>query len=272
MYRFIQIILFFIFIFNSFCLKSQDKQLRKVKNDAFKRGEKLTFRAYYHSALTGNIQAGKAELEIKNDNQVISGRSTLHIAGTGKSVGAFNWFFKVNDQYDSWIDEETIAPLLFFRRVNEGGFIINQDIFFDQKRNIILTKEKGVQKVKKTTDYIQDIISSFYFSRLYDASNLKLHDSIPCSFFLDDSVYTIKIVYEGKENVKTKAGEFRCLRLKPMVLTGNVFKEPYPMTLWISDDKNHIPVLASSGLVVGSVRLELIKFENLLNYPLALIR
>ncbi len=272
MNRFIKIVLFLIIIFNSLCLKSQNKQLRKLKNETFKRGEKLTFRAYYHSAITGKILAGSVMLEIKNDNQKISGRNTMHIVGTGISLGVFNWFFKVNDRYDTWIDEESIAPWLFFRRVNEGGFIINQDIYFDQFKNIVLSQEKGIQKTKIVSDYTQDIISFFYLSRLYDVSKLKLHDSIPFKFFIDDSIYSIKIVYEGKENIKTKAGEFRCLRFKPMVLTGNVFKEPYPMILWISDDKNHIPVLASSGLVVGSVLLELIKYENLANFPSALIR
>jgi len=266
-------IVFILLLFQiSFSLIAQDRELRKLKNDVFKRGEKFVFHAYYHSLLTGNVSAGKATLEIKNENIQIAGRNTLHVVGTGTSVRAFNWFFKVNDRYETYIDEDAIVPWLFVRRVNEGGFIINQDIIFNQYKNYAKSRENGTEKTKKIPLYTQDIISIFYNSRLTDASKLKVNDSIPLQFFLDDSVFTIKIIYEGKENIKTKAGEFRCLRFKPMVLTGNVFKEPYPMTLWISDDNNHIPVLVSSAVIVGSVKLELVEFEGLANYPAARIK
>jgi hypothetical protein len=37
------------------------------------------------------------------------------------------------------------------------------------------------------------------------------------------------------------------------------------MTLWISDDKNKIPVMAQSGIIVGSVKMELIEYSGLKN-------
>jgi hypothetical protein len=55
------------------------------------------------------------------------------------------------------------------------------------------------------------------------------------------------------------------MRFKPMVLKGKVFSQPYPMTLWISDDKNRVPLLVESGLVVGSVKLELSEYSGLKN-------
>ena len=48
-----------------------------------------------------------------------------------------------------------------------------------------------------------------------------------------------------------------------MVLKGEVFNDPYPMNVWITDDKNHIPILASSKVLVGSVNLELVKYSGL---------
>jgi hypothetical protein len=60
-------------------------------------------------------------------------------------------------------------------------------------------------------------------------------------------------------------GKVRCIKLKPQVLTGNVFKDPYPVTLWVSDDKNKIPIMAESAIIVGKVKLELIYYEGLRN-------
>ena len=50
-----------------------------------------------------------------------------------------------------------------------------------------------------------------------------------------------------------------------MVVTGAVFSQPYPMDLWITDDKNHIPILAKSAVIVGSVKMELVKYKGLKN-------
>ena len=88
-------------------------------------------------------------------------------------------------------------------------------------------------------------------------------DRFPIRFFLDDSVYVSEIQFICREEVVTDLGRFRCLKFKPMVISGNVFSKEYPMDLWISDDGNHIPVFASSAVIVGSVKLELISYEGL---------
>ena len=50
-----------------------------------------------------------------------------------------------------------------------------------------------------------------------------------------------------------------------MVVTGEVFSRKYPMTVWVTDDANHIPVLAESEIIIGKVRLELTDYQNLRN-------
>ena len=50
--------------------------LRKHANEAFIRGEKLTYRAHY-----GWINAGEAVLEVKDESRKIGDRSTFHIVG-----------------------------------------------------------------------------------------------------------------------------------------------------------------------------------------------
>ena len=57
------------------------------------------------------------------------------------------------------------------------------------------------------------------------------------------------------------------MKFKPMVVEGEVFDNPYPMFLWVTDDKNRIPILIKSEVIVGSVKSELVKFKNL-KYPL----
>jgi len=117
----------------------------------------------------------------------------------------------------------------------------------------------------------QDIISALFYCRTLDFSNLKVGDRFPLTFLLDDSVYVSLIEFAGREDVVTELGKFHCLRFKPKVATGNVFSQPYPMEVWISDDQNRIPILAKSAVVVGSVKLELIEYKGLANPPTSLV-
>lgn len=79
------------------------------------------------------------------------------------------------------------------------------------------------------------------------------------------------MVYEGKEIVEIKLGKFRCLRFKPGMATGEVFSNKYPVTLWVTDDKNHVPVLVNAAIIVGSIKAELKEYEGLLNEMTSLI-
>src|SRR5437016_3288598 len=96
-----------IFLFIGFAAHSSDaqKSLRTVTNQAFKPGEVLKFRLHY-----GIISAGEATLEVKSDMSNVGGRDCYHVVGTGESVGAFSWFFKVRDRYESVIDKNALVP------------------------------------------------------------------------------------------------------------------------------------------------------------------
>jgi hypothetical protein len=255
------------------------QELRKIDNNVFRKGEYLKFEAYYHSLLTGRVTAGLVTLEVKNESTKFYDRNALHIEGIGKTKGFFNLFYKVIDRYDTYIDDQAIIPWKFVRRVNEGDYRIYQDIFFDHfnKKATLYNYHNG--KVSSDNDkrsvvsnrqisipaYTQDIVSAFYYARTFDLADIKPGKEFPVQFMLDDSVYVTKIIYEGKAEIKTRLGTFRCMKFKPMVLKGNVFSEPYPMTLYISDDNNRIPILAESSIIVGTVKLELMKYSNLLN-------
>jgi hypothetical protein len=237
------------------------QQLRKVKNEAFKRGEKLKYNAYYTAPVIPNLSVGIAVCSIKKEHKQFKSRDTYHIEATGRTKTFYNWFFKVSDKYETFLDEEAMVPWLFMRKVHEGSYKKSRDVFFDQFRNIAVTSTATV----KVPENIHDIISAFYYARTIDFSNYKIGEEIPINFLFDDSVFTTKIIYLGKEIIKTDLGKFRCLKMKPKVLTGSVFSEPFPMTFWVSDDKNHIPIMLETKILVGSVRLELLKYSNLAN-------
>ena len=251
----------FITFFIGLPAAGQDFEYREIENKAFHAGEKLKYKVYYESLLTGKVNAGTATLEVKNSLRRFDGREAYHIVGIGKSNPAFDMFFKVRDRFETYLDKKAMMPHLFVRRTYEGGYVKDDDVYFDHQEGIA----KSRYATKKIEPYIQDIISAAFYARTMNADTLKEGDNISVDFFLDDSSYISVIQFIGKQIVETELGVFRCLAFKPMVATGEVFSNPYPMTLWVTDDKNKLPVLAKSAVIVGSVKMELIRFSGLRN-------
>jgi hypothetical protein len=227
---------------------------RKVTNNAFKRGEELKYRVHY-----GAVNAGEAVMSIDNTNKVINGRPTLHVIGTGQSKGAFDMFYKVRDRYESYVDEEALMPWLFIRRVDEGGFKINQNQMFDHTSGKVNADGKSVVVPK----YIQDMLSAFYYARTMDFSTAKKGDIYSVQTFVDNEIWDLKIKYLGKEVVSSDVGKINCIKFCPVVQKGRVFKKEEDLTIWISDDANHIPVRAQGEILVGSVKMDLTGYSGL---------
>jgi hypothetical protein len=254
----------FILILSSICFQAntqETKSFRELTNEAFKPGEELVYRAYYQSFLTGKLTAGIATLKVLESPMVFDERETWQINVVANSKGFFNTFFKVRNKFDSYIDCEGLFPQFFIRRTREGGYKKDDEYKFNQKENYVITRSDSVG----IPDYTQDFVSAVYYARSLDFDSLQKGDVIPINFFLDDSVYISAIIYQGKEIIEVKMGKIRCLKFLPGMATGEVFADKYPMTLYVSDDKNHLPILLESAVVVGSVKAELIEYDGLLN-------
>ncbi|MCF8367572.1 MAG: DUF3108 domain-containing protein [Bacteroidales bacterium] len=252
-------ILFFLLTSLVFRVMGQE-EFRTVKNEAFKVGERLQWRFFYDSWLVG-ITAGHGVAEVKDTKKTFHGRSVYHIDTEGYSKGMFNWFFKVQDNFDSYMDKQFLAPHYFERRTREGGYRKDDEYRFNQAENVVMSRKDTLV----APAYLQDFISAIYYTRTFSSDTLKEGDVIPIDFFLDDSVYTSAIIFEGREIIKIKLGTFKCLRFKPGMATGEVFSDKYPMTLWVTDDKNHVPILAKSAIIVGNLKAELMEYSGLAN-------
>lgn len=252
-----------ILLFCLFCLPSltYSQEFRTIPQSAFIRGEALEFNVYWDSWLLPKMIAGNATLHITDEREKFHSRETYHIVGVGHSKGLLNLFYKVDDRYETYMDEQALIPWYFIRRTREGSYVRNDDVEFDHHGQLAV----GRHGSKPIPENVQDIISAVYYARTLDFTHADTGDVFPVNFFLDDSVYISQVVFEGRETIKTQLGSFNCLIFKPMVLVGPVFDQPYPMKMWVTDDANHVPILVESKVVVGKVRVELISYSGLAN-------
>jgi hypothetical protein len=243
-----------LFLLISFVSFSQNKPT------AFKEGEWLRFKMSY----SGFLKAGNATLEVKEDS--INGKEVFHVVGKGWTTGLIKWFFKVNDTYESYFDKQTIKPYIFKRNINEGGYKINRKINFDYQTNKATIEDYKLNTTKRVDiGNIQDMMSSFYFLRNHDVSQLKNGDEISLDMFLDAHTYPFKLRLLGREVLKTRFGKIKTLKFRPVVQAGRVFKANESVTIWITEDENKIPIKLKASLAVGSLRAELDAYKGLAN-------
>lgn len=228
----------------------------------YKVGEFLKYRIHY-----GPLNAGMSTIEVKESK--IAGRDHFHIIGKGWTTGVVKTFFKVTDRYESHIDKGTGLPSKFIRKIDEGGYTKDKELVFNHSSKQVFVNDKKHNKTRYI-DFkeknIQDMISAFYYLRDYDTSNMGIGDEINIKIFMDEEEYALKLKILGKEYKRIKnIGEIECLKIRPYVVSGRVFKEKESVTVWVTNDRNHIPVQIKASLAVGSLKADLVEYKNLKN-------
>ncbi len=231
---------------------------RHIKNEAFTCGEQLTYRIHY-----GIIDAGQVTIKIQDSITTVVGKKAYHIVGTGVSTGVVGAVFKVDDRYETYMDAQALCPLMFIRRVNEGGFKINQDQLYDQDYHVVNCNGKKY----KVPAYVQDMLSSFYYARTFDYTNEKPGKIDSVMTFVDNEVWTLRIKFIRRDTINSDVGKICCMVFEPIVQKGRIFKHNDDLQVWISDDKNHIPIRAQANILVGSIKLDIVFWSGLLNMP-----
>lgn len=244
----------------SFIRLSAGNDFCGVNNFSFRSGEMIIFKIFYN-VIGLYVDAGTASFTVENTK--LNDKSVYHITGLGSSNPSYDWIFRVRDRYETYIDTATLKPYKFIRHVEEGKFRKDEVVHFyhDEKKAV---STKGTYPI---TDCMQDVLSSIYYARNLDFSSHQIGEKIPFSMFLDNEVHNIYIRYLGKEVVKTKYGKFNAIKFKPMLISGTIFAGGELMTVWVSDDKNRIPLRIESPITVGSVKVDMMGYRNL-RYPL----
>ncbi len=251
------VIVFLLISYISFGQMAPDKNQSSVS--AFKGGEWLKFKMSYSNFLTAGYSTIAVEEIIHKEKEA------YHITGIGKSTGFVSLFFKVRDDYQSFMYKESLQPFRFIRKINEGGYKKDKEILFDYETDEAIVKNYKHNTVKRypISSNIQDMLSTLYFLRNQNIKDLKVGDEIELQLFFDQEINNFKLRFLGREIIKTKYGKIKSLKFRPMVQAGRVFKEQESVTVWISDDKNKIPLRIKASLSIGSLRAELDEFKGL---------
>ncbi len=233
-------------------------------NNTFQNGEKITYKIYYNLNFVW-IPAGEVTFKIFDEG------NQYHYQAIGTTYSSYEWFFTVRDEYNSWVDKNTLLPNYSERSVNEGDYSIFEKISFnqhDRKTTVWRAKKRGEAETKTehtVKDCVHDVLSSLYQLRNVDFASQQEGYAMPFRIFMDKEEYPLKMKYVGKESKKKVygMGKYKTLKFQPDVIAGEVFKEDAKMSVWVSDDQNRIPLLIETPVSVGSVKMVIKEYRGL---------
>ena len=228
------------------------------KHKAYQKGEKLTYRIHYSF-----ITAGVAGFEVKDTLLNLRQKPHFFFDVYGRSIKRWDRFYKVRDRYYSIVDTQTLLPTIAYRDIQEGKYETTEKMIFNRKANTVKINDT---LQKKTEPDVHDIVSAIYYARNLNVEELKIGEGFHVETFFEAESFPIDVVYFGKETIKTKLGKFRCMVFRPKLIEGRVFKDQSDMVVYVSDDKNRIPIRIESGIFVGSIQVDLSDFKGV-KYP-----
>ena len=234
-----------------------------MENSTFQVGEELTYKLYYNWNFVW-LAAGEVTFKVKEY------KGQYHLSAVGKTFKSYEWFFKVRDYYDTYVNKESLLPEVSYRDIREGKYRLYDKVIFDQEKGLATshrgdTKEKTNKKDYTVDACVHDLLSVVYYARNIDFDKYNTGQEFPVKIFMDKEVWPLKVKYKGKAKRKKVKGEgrYNTIKFSPQVITGDVFKEGTEMNVYVSDDKNRIPVLIESPVSVGSVKAVLKEYKGL---------
>ena len=236
--------------------------IRHWPNPSFKAGETIRYKVHY-----GVLNAAEATVETSGNLDRVADRPCYKATVSGRTTGSFDFFLHVKDKWQSYIDTASILPLRSSRNIEEGTYRKIEVVDFDQSRdvvNVLQTHQKEpIRYTFKVPDNVQELVSGFYYLRTLNYEHMKPGEVIHMGGFFDESTFNLEVTFKGREVVETKAGPIHVLKLVPKVPKNRIFRGEESIKVYLSDDQNKIPVLFQAEMFVGSVKVDMYKYEGL---------
>jgi hypothetical protein len=243
------------------------------KNTSFTIGEKVEYEVAYNWGFIW-VAAGTASFEVKSSTY--REKPVYYFDSYGSSYKSYDWFYKVRDRFQAYVDTNTLQTLWAQRNTSEGSNVIFEEYQFDHNLKQISSDSKlgdkpVQQNMIKFSFCVTDLLSAIYFARNIDFSKYTVHDKIPIFVLIEGKTYPLYIRYLGKEILTLRdKKQYQSIKFSCKIVEGTVFKGGEDLFVWVSDDSNHLALLIEAKILVGSIKA-LLKYADGLKNPFSSI-
>ncbi|GAA5028970.1 hypothetical protein GCM10011506_16880 [Marivirga lumbricoides] len=228
------------------------------QSTAYKAGEEIWYDVKYN---WGIIWVDAAEVKFAVEDAKWEGEDAYWFKGYGRSMPKWDWVYKVRDSFDAIGTIQQLKPLYFHRNTNEGGYKVDEKYWFKDEQNIIkssiITSEKDEKQVKTLPykDCIWDVLSAIYYARNLNFEGFQPEQKIPFNLIVDGKIHNLFVRYLGKEELEMPDGKiYKTIKFSALLVEGTIFDGGEDMTVWVSDDKNKVPLKVQAKIKVGWVK------------------
>lgn len=244
-------------------IKDLSNDYCRTPNETFLDGEELTYKIYYNVNFIW-ISAGTVTFNIRKN------KDQYHARAVGRTYGGYDWIFKVRDTFHSVLDANTLLPVSSTRIVNEGKYTRYDHVNYMRNSRLAESimgpsRSSAESKIIPIDQCVHDILSSMYAMRNTPIRTLQQQKTFKIDMLLDQKKYPISLHYKGTSAQKKikGVGDIDTYLFEPTLIAGNVFDEKSKMKIWVSQDRNKVPLLIESPISVGKIKAVLIDHKKL---------
>ena len=214
------------------------------QNAPFKVGERLTYTLQFNI-----IKMGCGYLSVL-ENDIVSGIPSYHVKFEAKTSKFADNIYRVRDKIDIWLNASDLTTLKLVKQLNEGNYHKKYDTSIDYNNSIAIVNNDTL----KITGAVRDPYSLLYYFRTIP---LEIGQVLDFTTLDNKKLTDFQVIIDGKETVKTPAGTFPCIIVKPFREGKTLLKNDGDMKIWFSDDELRLPVQIQIKLKFGSMLLQL---------------
>ncbi len=226
------------------------EKTRIVENKAFKPGEKLTFAITYLG-----LTAATAEVEV-GDFVKLKGRKCYHITTKAKVVPLVAALVRVDDVVETFVDAQGLFSRRMIKSLREGNYENDVVLEFNPvSRSVKEIEKSGDRSLKGLPDFCHDILSAFFYFRTQE---LEPGKDMVLPVYAEGKLNNLRVKILRKEKVRIPLGTYNAVVVAPLLDFESIFKQEGEVTIWLSDDERHIPLMMKSKVFLSSVSAKLI--------------
>ncbi len=241
---------------------------------AYDEGENLLYVIKYTWGII-NTDVGEARISLSK-GKFDNGTEYFHSTIYGYTYRFYDVFFRVRDLFESKFNTVNGRPYYFHRNIQEGRYRMKNYIWFNPDYSINASFERLQDPQRDTllagNECTFDLVSLFYFTRNIDFSQIPPGVEQPISFAIDGEINEVFYRMIGPEKKRVPGlGQCNTVKFAARAVAGKVFTGKEDLLIWVSDDKNRVPLMFETPIIVGSVTGRLKSYNNL-KHPLTSIK
>ena len=234
---------------------------RRPIKDPFQVGEKLRYDVTYLG-----MTAGSLTMELKPFAEV-NGRKSYQYEMSAQSKSIFSSIYALDDKVVNLIDFDSLIPSVFTMHIKESSQLKEARAYFDRSKGLAnywekkVTKSDGEKEKKlqwEIPDYSQNVFSAIFYMRVFPWDV-----GVENAFRVADDGQNLIFKAKGirKEKIKTDAGEFEAIVVKPEIHLRGVAKPMGDIFVWLSNDEHKYVLRMEGKIKIGTLNVELVELH-----------